>query len=324
MIVDCALYENGRRRAGALSLTDAATACRNPDTFVWLGLYEPTEAEFAEVQREFDLHELAVEDAIKAHQRPKLEVYGDSLFVVLKTARYLDATESVEFGEIQVFVGHGFAVVVRHGEASSLAATRKHIEDRHDLVSLGPAAVLYGVVDKVVDDYQPVMAGIDNDVREVELQVFSDGRDQNPVERIYKLKREVLQMHQATDPLLEPLEQLATQQLPWVEEDTRDYFRDVHDHLQRAREKVDTFSVLLTSILEANLTRVSVRQNEDMRKISAWVAIAAVPTMIAGIYGMNFQDMPELDQPWGYPAVLGLVAISCGFLYRAFRRSGWL
>ena len=324
MIVDCALYEKGRRRAGELTLPDAARACRLPGAFVWLGLYEPTEDEFDAVGREFGLHELAIEDAVKAHQRPKLEVYGESLFVVLKTARYVDATETVEFGEIQVFIGDGFAVVVRHGEASALGETRRHIEARPDLVALGPAAVLYGVVDRVVDDYLPVISGLDDDIREVELQVFSDTDVANPVERIYKLKREVLEMQQATTPLLEPLQQLATRTLPWVAPDTREYFRDVDDHLRRVKEQVDTFSELLTSVLEANLTRVSVRQNEDMRKISAWVAIAAVPTMVAGIYGMNFEHMPELDETWAYPTVLAGILIACALLYRAFRRSGWL
>jgi magnesium transporter len=324
VIVDCGLYERGTRRPGKLSLAGAAAACRAPDAFVWLGLYEPTAEEFDTVRREFGLHELAVEDAIKAHQRPKLEVYGESLFVVLKTARYIDATETVEFGEIQVFVGEGFVVVVRHGEASALGETRRELEKRTDLVALGPAGVLYGVVDRVVDDYLPVTNGLDDDVREVEFQVFANTDGGNPVERIYKLKREVLELLSATAPLLDPVDQLATVELPWVAPETRPYFRDVHDHVLRVKEQAHTFSELLTSVLEANLTRVSVRQNEDMRKISAWVAIAAVPTMIAGVYGMNFDHMPELDQPWGYPAVLVLIFGVCAFLYRAFRKSGWL
>jgi len=324
MIVDCALYEDGRRRPGQVSLTDAAAECRRADAFVWIGLYEPTPEEFDSVGREFDLHELAVEDAIKAHQRPKLEVYGESLFVVLKTARYVDETETVEFGEIQVFVGDGFALVVRHGEASALAETRKRMEARPDLVALGPAAVLYAVVDRVVDDYVPVTNGLDNDVHEVELQVFSDEYGANPVERIYKLKREVIELQQATEPLTEPLDRLVGEELPWIVPETRPYFRDVHDHVQRVVARVSAFNQLLASALEANLTRVTVRQNEDMRKISAWVAIAAVPTMVAGIYGMNFEHMPELGWRWGYPAVLlGILAV-CVLLYRAFRRSGWL
>jgi magnesium transporter len=324
VIVDCAIYEKGRRRPGPHSIAEAAEACHGPGVFVWLGLLEPSADEFAQVGAAFGLHELAVEDAVNAHQRAKLEVYGESLFVVLKSARYVDAIEVVEFGEIQVFVGEGFAVVVRHGEASALKDTRSRMEARPDLLERGPAAVLYGIMDTVVDDYLPVIQGLDNDIHEVEYQVFSEGDSSNPVERIYKLKREVIEMMQATEPLGDPLEQLSARPLPWVPDDTREYFRDVHDHLQRVNERVDAFSELLTSVLEANLTRVSVRQNEDMRKISAWVAIAAVPTMIAGIYGMNFEHMPELDEPWAYPAVLVLIFGSCALLYRAFRRSGWL
>jgi magnesium transporter len=325
VIVDCALYEGGRRQSGDLSLTDAARDCRRDGAFVWLGLYEPTAEEFEKVRREFALHELAAEDAIKAHQRPKIEVYGESLFVVLKSARYIDETESVEFGEIQVFVGEDFAIVVRHGEASALAETRKRMEDRPDLLAHGPTAVLYGVMDKVVDDYLPVALGLDDDIREVELQVFAEGNDGgNPVERIYKLKREVLDMLQATSPLLEPLQLLANGDVPWIVPEAHAYFRDVHDHVRRVKDRIDTFSQLLTSVLEANLTRVSVRQNEDMRKISAWVAIAAVPTMIAGIYGMNFEHMPELGSVFGYPAVLAFIFVVCFVLYRMFRRSGWL
>jgi magnesium transporter len=324
VIVDCALYEKGHRRLGGFSIQQAASSCHDPDAFVWLGLYEPSEGEFEEVRLAFALHELAVEDAINAHQRPKLEVYGETLFVVLKTARYVDPEEVVEFGEIQVFVGEGFAVVVRHGEASALAGARRSIEERPDLLALGPGAVLYAVVDHVVDDYAPVVAGLEDDIRSVEYDVFSENEKHNPVERIYKLKREVLETHQAIVPLLDPLEQLATQDLPWVERSTQPYFRDVHDHVLRVSGQVVTFRDLLTSVLEANLTRVGVRQNEDMRKISAWVAIAAVPTMVAGIYGMNFEHMPELQQEWAYPAVLLAIALVCVLLYRAFRRSGWL
>jgi len=323
VIVDCALYDNGRRQPGALAFEDIPAACHRPDAFVWIGLYEPDEDEFEAVRREFELHELAVEDAISAHQRPKLEVYDNSLLVVLKTACYVDEDEAVDFGEILLFVGEGFVVVVRHGRASALSEVRRKVEARPDLLACGPGAVLHAVVDHVVDDYGPVMQGLDNDIREVEFEVFSGG-DENPVERIYKLKREVLEMHRATMPLLEPLDRLAHRSFVAVHEDTREYFRDVHDHLLRVVEQVETDRDLLTSVLEANLTRVSVRQNEDMRKISAWVAIVAVPTMVAGIYGMNFEHMPELGWQLGYPLVLGVMLLFCAVLYRYFRRSGWL
>jgi magnesium transporter len=263
-----------------------------------------------------------VEDAIKSHQRPKIENYGDTIFCVLKTARYMEVLETVEIGEIQMFVGPGFIVVVRHGEATPLGDVRKGVERRTDLLRFGPAAVAHAILDRVVDEYLPVIAGLDKDIQEVEFQVFSESHADNPVERIYKLKREILELHDATFPLVEPLETQLRQL--GVREELLPYFRDAQDHLLKVVDRVETYRDLLNSILEANLTRVSVRMNQDMRKISAWVAIAAVPTAIAGIYGMNFEHMPELTWTAGYPLVLGLMLVVCGFLYLQFRRSGWL
>jgi magnesium transporter len=323
VIVDCALYEDGKRRPGDLALDELSTACHAKNAFVWIGLFEPTEEEFDSVRREFELHELAVEDAINAHQRPKLEVYDDMVFVVYKTARYVEATETVEFGEVQMFVGTDYIIVVRHGEASSLAPARRWLEHRPELMAHGPAAVGYAIADRIVDDYAPVIQGLDNDIREVELEVFEEHAE-NPVERIYKLKREVLELHRATAPVIDPLSQIAAGRYRFVPDDLLEYYRDVQDHLLRVVEQIVTFRDLLTSVLEANLTRVSVRQNEDMRKISAWVAIAAVPTLVGGIYGMNFENMPELGTSYGYPIVLGVIATACLALYFFFRRSGWL
>ena len=323
MIVDCALYEDGRRRPGELSLDELSTACHAKNAFVWIGLYEPTEEEFDSVRREFDLHELAVEDAIKAHQRPKLEVYDDMVFVVYKTARYVEEQETVEFGEVQMFVGSDYIIVVRHGEASALTPARRWLEHRPEVMSYGPAAVGYGIADRIVDDYAPVIQGLDNDIREVELEVFEEHAE-NPVERIYKLKREVLELHRATAPMVAPLSQVVGGRYRFVPDDLLEYYRDVQDHLLRVVEQIETFRDLLTSVLDANLTRVSVRQNEDMRKISAWVAIAAVPTLVGGIYGMNFENMPELSTTYGYPIALAVIATACLVLYFSFRRSGWL
>ncbi len=323
MIVDCAAYENGQRLPGTLTTSEAARLCRKRSDFVWIGLHEPTEEEFEDVRRDFDLHELAVEDAIKAHQRPKLESYGDSIFMVLKTARYVDATESVEFGEILVFLGPKFIVVVRHGPATGLKDLRTSLENRPEFLTHGPSGVLHAVLDKVVDDYGPVAAGIEDDIEEVEAQVFSSDR-LNPVERIYYLKREVQEFRRAAASLLDPLKQLASVPRPLIVSEVREYFRDVHDHLLRITEQVDSFRDLLTSILQANMTQTSIRQNEDMRRISAWVAIAAVPTMIAGIYGMNFENMPELTSMYGYPSVLGLMFVMCVSLYVFFRGRNWL
>ena len=330
MIIDCAVYEDGKRRQGQLALDEAYEAGCEENAFVWIGLYEPDEAEFESVRREFNLHELAVEDAIIAHERPKLEVYDDTLFVVLKTARYVDADDTVEFGEIMLFLGPQFVVAVRHKPASALGDVRKQIESRPDLLRFGPGAVLYAILDRVVDDYQPVMDGLDEDIKEVETEVFSQ-QGSNPAERIYLLKREVIEFHQAAAPLTEPLDRLAQGLVPGLRGEMGEYFRDIQDHLLRVVETVSGFRELLTSVLQANLTQVALRQNEvsmqqnaDMRKISAWVAIVAVPTMIAGIYGMNFDYMPELSWTFGYPLILGVMAVACLVLYRAFRRNGWL
>jgi magnesium transporter len=324
VIVDKALYENGLRRPGEPDLEEMYEACRSPECFAWIGLYEPTEEEFDSVRREFDLHELAVEDAIKAHQRPKLEVFEDehSLFIVLKTARYVEGGPAVETGEIQVFIGEGFIVTVRHGE-TKLHDVRLQLEKRPELLRLGPGAALHAIIDRVVDDYAPVIAALDRDIRQLEAVVFSDRRTDS-TQRIYSLKREVLELYDAVAPLSEPLDRLERVDFPLIPKELRPYFRDVRDHVLRSVREVDGFRELLTSILAANLTQASVRQNEDVRKISAWAAIAAVPTLITGIYGMNFEHMPELGWTFGYPLALAVMALVCIALYRNFKRAGWL
>jgi magnesium transporter len=322
VIVDCAVYEDGRRNGG-VPLGQAYEACRKPGSFAWIGLYEPTEEEFDSIRAEFALHPLAVEDAIESHQRPKLEVYDDMVFLVLKTARYVDPKEVVKIGEILIFLGDDYIITVRHGEASALDGVRSALERDQELLRHGPGAVLHAIVDRVVDDYAPAINGLENDVVEVEEQVFTPGRS-NPAERIYRLKREVLGFLHATVPLIDPVERLASGRYGQVHSDVSTYFRDVNDHLARARDQLEGLNDLLSSVLQANLTQVSVRQNEDMRRISAWVAILAVPTAIAGIYGMNFDDMPELSWSLGYPSVLAVMATICSFLYWRFKRAGWL
>jgi len=323
VIVDSAVYEDGRRRAGELPLDQAGAACRREGAFVWLGVVEPSAEEFQAIAGEFDLHELAVEDAIKAHQRPKLEVYGDNLLVVLKTARYVDPKEVVDIGEVLLFVHPTFLVSVRHGETDALATARRYLEGRPDLLRQGPGAALYAIVDAIVDAYEEVADGVEYDIQEVEAQVFSADRE-NPAERIFKLEREVLEFQRAVTPLAPAVDRLARGHFSVVPDGLHEYFRDVHDHLLRVIGRLETFRDLLGSALQANLTQVSVRQNEDMRKISAWVAILAVPTSIAGIYGMNFEHMPELRWTFGYPAVLVVIAAACSYLYWRFKRSGWL
>jgi magnesium transporter len=325
MIVDCAIYEDGERRAGDLAVSEAARAAGDESTpaFAWLGVHEPTNEEFDAVAREFDLHELAVEDAVDAHERPKLEVYGETLFVVLKTLRYIDSEEVIRSGEIMLFVNPAFVITVRHGDASDLHPVREAIEKRPDLLRCGPGAILHAVLDRVVDDYEPAVQGLEIDIQQIEEQVFSD-EAANPAQRIYRLEREVLETQRAVVPLAAPVDRLARGHFDLISPELRDYFRDVHDHLLRVAGRVEGFRELLSSALQANLTQVTVRQNEDMRRISAWVAILAVPTMIAGIYGMNFRHMPELSWRFGYPAVMVVILVACGLLYRAFRRTGWL
>ena len=323
MIVDCAHYRDGERQhEGTLPLDVAATCVVGDGDFVWLGLFEPTKEELADVGERFGLHELALEDAYETHQRPKLEDYDDSYFIVLHPARYVDKTEEVEFGEIMLFVSSTYVIAVRHGEASELKGVRKQLESHPELLKAGPAAAVWAILDKVVDDYQPVVDGIDNDIGEVETQIFAERADST--QRIYFLKREVLELRDSLAPLEKPLHDLSDLAIPFVEESTREYFRDVYDHLTRMVETVNRSNDLLASVLSANLTRVGVRQNEDMRKISAWAAILAVPAALAGIYGMNFDSMPELRWRWAYPLVLLVMVAVCVGLHRAFKRSGWL
>jgi magnesium transporter len=287
-------------------------------------VHDPSPKVVEAVGRRFDLHPLAVEDAVHAHQRPKLEVFGDTLFLVLKTARYISSAEPVEIGEVMVFVGPRFVVTVRHGEGSPLHDVRLDLEAHPDLLGIGPSSVLYAVADRIVDDYADVIERLALEIDAVEAEVFS-GPDSNPTERIYKLKREVLEFKGAVTPLVLPIQRLAKEQagLP-VDPRTVDYFRDVGDHLVRDAERIAGFGELLTGILQANFAQIAARDNQDLRKISSWVAIIAVPTMVFGLYGMNFEHMPELEWRYGYPLVLGVVLAICGVLHRIFKRSGWL
>ncbi len=326
MIVDSAIYRGGHRSEGPEDYSDAlAVARQEGDAFVWLGVVEPTTEELDLVSEEFGLHPLAVEDAVSAHQRPKVERYPDSLFVVLKTLGYHALGHTVSTGELTVFLGDSYAMTVRHGTESPLAGLRATMEEQPELLAQGPAAVLYAVADLVVDQYLEVAAALQTDLDDLEAEVFAPGRPARGLaERIYAFKRQVTAVRKCTGPLQEPLFRLASGSVPPVPEKLHPYLRDVADHLARVNEQVEALDRLLSDILNANLAQVSVQQNNDMRKISAWAALAAVPTMIAGVYGMNFEDMPELRQPWGYPAAIGLMVTLCLILHRVFKRSGWL
>jgi magnesium transporter len=321
MIVDAACYQQGHRIPGDFDFDEAAKRITEGDVFAWVGLYEPTEAEFEEARNTFHLHELAVDDALKAHQRPKLETYDETLFVVTKPARYADPVEIVEFGEILVFIDPGFAVAVRHGEASKLIEARQKLEADPQRLACGSGSVLHAILSQVVRDYAIVLDDLNTDIRDIEEDVFSSNGDS---ERIYRLKQEVLRFHEAAQPLEEPLYRLATEDFAAIDPTLKPYFRDVLDHLLRVLDRINIFRDTLTSVLAANLTQISLRQNEDMRKISAYVALAAIPTLLAGIWGMNFEHMPEIQAVWGYPAALLVMGGICFFLYTRFKKSGWL
>ncbi|SMQ15190.1 magnesium transporter [Streptomyces sp. Ag82_O1-12] len=331
MIVDCAIYRDGQRTEGPEDLSDALGEARTAGGFVWIGLHEPTEAEFDHVTREFGLHPLAVEDALKAHQRPKLEVYDDSLFVVVKPVAYEQRSDTVSSGEIMIFLGDSFVVTVRHGEGSPLKAVRQRLEQEPELLVKGPTAVLYAVADATVDHYLDVATELQTDLEGLEAEVFSPdgGGSRNTASRIYGFKRQVLEFRRATGPLAPPMSRLAGTAstgvtVPFVDDRARPFFRDVNDHLTRVNDSVENLDRLVSDILSAHLAQMSVRQNDDMRKISAWAAMAAIPTMVAGIYGMNFEHMPELRWVWSYPALLALMAVAELMIFRLFKRRGWL
>ena len=334
VIVDQALYIEGARRPCG-DLSDELAALRqqgSPGSFLWIGLKNPTQAEFDDVNEELQLHALAVEDAIQGRQRAKVELYDTSVFVVLKPLRYVEETSDIETGELMCFVGDRFIVTVRRGEAAPLAGLRHRLETDPHVLKLGPMAVLHAIVDVVVDNYTLIDAEVSADLDDIETGVFS-GADMDS-SSIYRLKREVLEFRRAAAPLAPPLMALHEADSPHVTDpELRLRFRDVSDHLQAVIDHVESYDRLLTDVLGAHLTQITVQQNNDMRRISAWVAIAAVPTMIAGVYGMNFDYMPELtaslrvgdgDFRYGYFVILGLMAVVCGSLYRAFKRSGWL
>ncbi|MCX4868117.1 magnesium/cobalt transporter CorA [Streptomyces sp. NBC_00257] len=328
VIVDCAIYRDGRRTDGPADFSDALDEARaTGDAFLWIGLHEPTEKEFDLVSSEFGLHPLAVEDALSAHQRPKLEVYDDSLFAVIKPVVYEQSSDTVTTDELMAFIGDSFVVTVRHGEGAPLAAVRRRLEAEPEVLKHGPTAVLYAISDAVVDHYIEVAGELQVDLEELETEVFAPtgvGDTKSTAARIYTFKRQILEFRRAAGPLSAPMARLASAGVPFVHEHSQPFFRDVSDHLTRANEYVEGLDRLLSDILSAHLAQVGVRQNDDMRKISAWAAMAAVPTMVAGIYGMNFEHMPELRWVWAYPAVIALMAAVVFALYRQFKRRGWL
>jgi len=336
-LVDCGVYVDGQRLPGKYGYAAALEAVREIEqtgedaraAFVWIGLHEPDVEHMQEVADVFGLHPLAVEDAVHAHQRPKLERYDETLFLVLKTVNYVPhdsvamARQIVETGELMIFVGKQFVVTVRHGEHSGLTDVRKAMDADPEHLSLGPYAVMHAIADYVVDHYLGVTHLMEADIDAIEEVAFSPGRTLD-VEPIYLLKREVVELRRCVSPLSTAFSRMQTENKDVISKEVRRYLRDVADHQSEAADQIASYDDMLTSLVQAALARVGMQQNSDMRKISAWAGIVAVPTMVAGIYGMNFVDMPELHSQWGYPAILSLMILACLILYRSFRKRDWL
>jgi magnesium transporter len=323
MIVDYALYQNGQRYNEPSNLPELIMKAKNDGGFVWLGLAEPTQTEFDKIMGDFRFHPLAIEDAITAKQRPKFEEYPGVQFCVLKTVFYDEEKSLVSTGEIFCFIGDYFIVVVRHGDGAPLRNTRHQLEGNPEQLEKGPYAVLHAVIDHVIDCYIDIAAELEADVVQVESKVFN-GKRQTQSQDIYFLKREIIEFRHAIDPLLSPLQKLASEGAAHVPSNLTPFFRDTLDHLSRASDAAAGLDSLLSSALQADLAHVQVQQNEDMRKITAYVALASVPTMVAGIYGMNFDFMPELRWKFGYPIVVGSLLVLTGILYRKFKNADWL
>ncbi|BDB44373.1 MULTISPECIES: magnesium/cobalt transporter CorA [Mycobacterium] len=333
-LVDCAVYLDGNRLPGKWSPADALAKVKElrligQNAFAWVGLHEPDELQMQEVADLYGLHPLAVEDAVHAHQRPKLERYDETLFLVLKTVKYVPhesvvlAREIVETGEIMIFVGADFVVTVRHGEHGGLHDVRKRMDANPEHLRLGPYAVMHAIADYVVDHYLEVTELMEDDVDAIEVVAFAPGRKID-VEPIYLLKREVVELRRCVAPLSGAFGRMQTENKDLISKEVRRYLRDVADHQTEAAEQIAAYDDMLNSLVQAALARVGMQQNMDMRKISAWAGIIAVPTMVAGIYGMNFHFMPELDEKWGYPTVVGAMVLICVFLYFQFRKQDWL
>ncbi len=322
-IVNCAAYSAGQRVAD-LPICDIHETLKHGDRFVWIGLNEPSAEVMREVQKEFQLHDLAIEDALTAHQRPKLELYEESLFVVLRTAQLLPGGVGLEFGETHVFVGERYIVSVRHGSIKSHVGLRARCEAMPQLLTKGPGFVLYALMDFIVDQYLPIVQALEEQLEELEEEIFGERFDRNTTGRIYRLKRDLLALKRAVSPLVDVCNRLMRFDVSLIPEDTRPYFRDVYDHTMRINEMIDNLRELLTTALEANLSLISVSQTEHTKRLAAWAAIIAVPTMIAGIYGMNFDTIPELHWRFGYPVVMTVMFGACAALFFGFRRSGWL
>lgn len=322
MIVNCVAYGDGQR-IEQVEIDRIGEVLQQKDRFIWIGLREPDQALLGRVQHAFGLHELAIEDALGAHQRPKIERYGDSLFVVLRTA-YLNEARAIEFGETHIFLGAQSIVVVRHGASLPYVGVRARLEAAPHLLRKGPGAALYALMDFVVDQYFPIIDVLEDELQRLEDAIFGESFSRETPAQIYRLQGRLIQVKRVVSPLIDVCNRLMRIDYQLISEETQPYFRDIYDHVVRINEMVDTQRELLTTALEANFSLMSIAQNEVMKQFAGWGAIVALPTMIAGIYGMNFAFMPELAWPYSYPIVLALTAGLCGYLFLRFRRAGWL
>ena len=319
-VINCVEYEAGRRRA-EVDLKQACP-CEADGSFVWVGLHEPDKELLRTVQQRFNLHDLAIEDALLAHQRPKLEIYGDAIFVALRTAQLVD--KKIQFGETHIFAGRGYVVTVRHGSTTAYREVRARCENVPQMLAKGESFVVYSIIDFIVDNYFPVLHDMEAEADALEEEVFAHRSDPTDVERIYELRHELLLLRRAVQPLQEVCNRIMRYDVPLIDHAMNDYFRDIQDHVIRVVEGIDNLRDLLNSALEANLLLVSLAQNQVTKKLTGWAAILSIPLAIASIYGMNFKLMPELEQPYGYPAVMAVMLGLCGYLFYRFRRARWL
>jgi len=322
MVANCVAYHVDGTRIGDISLDEISDVLAKPDTFVWVGMVEPDEDLLEKLQEEFGLHDLAIEDAHNAHQRPKIEAYGDSLFIVAQTAQVVSG--SIEFGETHIFVGKRYLVTVRHGASLSYAPARRSCEQSPDMLTFGPSYALYSVLDFIVDNFMPIVRSFKEDLQELEADIFSETFKHDTIRRLYNLKKELVTLRLAIGPLQDILNQLTRMFPGLVRDEVRPYFRDVYDHAARINESTDTMREMLTAALSVNLSLVTVAQGEVVKRLAGWAALLAAPTLLTSWYGMNFTHMPELDKVWGYPAIIGFTALVCGGLFWLLRRAKWL
>jgi len=322
MVINCVAYHRDGRRIGDITLDAISDVLEQPDTFVWVGLHEPDEALLEKLQEEFDLHDLAIEDAHHAHQRTKIEAYGDSLFIVVQTAQLVAG--KLAFGETHIFLGPRYLVTVRHGASLSYAPARRTCEHSPDLLALGPSYGLYGVLDFIVDNLMPIVRDFREELQELEQDIFAEAFNRDTVKRLYDMQRDLMTLRLAVAPLQDVISQLVRLHPNLIPEDLRAYFRDVYDHVFRVNESVSAMREMLGATININLSLVTFGQNEVMKKLAGWAAMLAAPTLITSWYGMNFHHMPELDKPWAYPTMIVLVIAVVAGIFTWLRKSRWL